>query len=108
MLGRTLTNALKQRIQTAPLDGGVWTGPKIARWLAGFHGLKSVHDRRGWDALVAIGYWVQKPRPRHPQAATEEGRAALKKSLRTRRPKNSSSILKPPSNCGRWMSTGSA
>ena len=29
--------------------------PKIARWLAGFHGLKAVHDQRGWDALIAIG-----------------------------------------------------
>ena len=49
-----------------------WTGPKIARWLAAFHGLKSVHDQRGWDALVAIGWSIQQPRPRHPQAASEQ------------------------------------
>jgi winged helix-turn helix protein len=24
--------ALKQRIKTPPADGGLWTGPKIARW----------------------------------------------------------------------------
>jgi len=100
--------ALKERIVSSPDDGGVWSGPKIARWLAGFHGVKLVHDQRGWDALVAIGYSVQKPRPRHPQAASEEGRATLKKSSKRRRPKSSASILKPPSNCGRWMSTGSA
>ena len=100
--------ALKERIVSAPDDGGVWSGPKIARWLADFHGLKSVHDQRGWDALVAIGYSIQKPRPRHPRAATEEDRAALKKSSRMRRPRSSASIRKPPSNCGRWMSTGSA
>jgi len=55
-------------------------GAKIARWLARFHGLKSVHDQRGWDALVAISYSIQQPRPRHPEAATEEDRAALKKT----------------------------
>ncbi|MPZ57577.1 MAG: helix-turn-helix domain-containing protein, partial [Rhizobiales bacterium] len=38
--------ALKERIKTPPDDGGLWTGPKIARWLAKFHGLKSVHDQR--------------------------------------------------------------
>ena len=100
--------ALKQRIVSSPDDGGVWSGPKIAHWLAAFHGVKPVHDQRGWDALVAIGYSIQKPRPRHPRAANEEDRAALKKSSKRRRPKSSTSILKPPSNYGRWMSTGSA
>src|SRR6266480_2487868 len=28
---------LKERIKTSPDDGGLWTGPKIARWLAGYH-----------------------------------------------------------------------
>lgn len=101
-------NALRERVKTPPADGGVWSAPKVARWLADFHGLQSVHDQRGWDALVAIGYSVQKPRPRHPQAATAEDRAALKKSSRMRRPRSSASILKPPSKSGRWMSTGSA
>jgi len=100
--------ALKQRIASLPDGGGLWSGPKIARWLAEFHGLKAVHDQRGWDALVAVGYSIQRPRPRHPQAANEEDRAALKKSSRMRRPRSSASILKPPSNYGRWMSTGSA
>src|SRR6266850_6531434 len=72
--------ALKERLKTAPQDGGQWSGPKIARWLAAFHELKAVHDQRGWDALVAIGYSIQQPRPRHPEAATEEDRAALKKT----------------------------
>src|SRR5271166_240707 len=77
--------ALKERLKTAPDDGGVWTGPKVARWLAKFHGRKSVHDQRGWDALVAIAYSIQKPRPRHPNSAGEEDRAALKKTARRRR-----------------------
>jgi transposase len=72
--------ALKERVKTPPDDGGLWTGPKVARWLAGFHKLKSVHDQRGWDALIGIEYSIQKPRPRHPQAATEADRAKLKKT----------------------------
>lgn len=77
--------ALKERIKTAPDDGGVWSGPKVAHWLAGFHQIKSVHDQRGWDALIAIGYSIQKPRPRHPEAATAKQRAALKKTAARRR-----------------------
>jgi transposase len=77
--------ALKERIKTPPDDGGLWTGPKVARWLARFHALKSVHDQRGWDALVAIGYSIQKPRPRHPETARETDRASLKKTSASRR-----------------------
>jgi Winged helix-turn helix len=69
--------ALKERLKTPPDDGGLWTGPKVARWLAQFHSLKSVHAQRGWDALIAIDYSIQHPRPRHVQAATQEDRAAL-------------------------------
>jgi transposase len=73
---------LKERLKTPPDDGGVWTGPKVARWLAAFHRLKSVHDQRGWDALIAIEYSIQKPRPRHPKAADEAERDELKKTAR--------------------------
>ena len=98
---------LKERLKTPPDDGGLWTGPKIARWLATFHGLKSVHDQRGWDALVAIGYSIQQPRPRHPQAATEEARAALKKNSRGRQARNNASIKVQRSRSGRWTNTAS-
>jgi hypothetical protein len=76
---------LRQRIKAPPDDGGVWSGPKVARWLATFHALKSVHAQRGWDALVAIEYSMQKPRPRHPEAASNEDRAKSKKTAARRR-----------------------
>lgn len=66
--------SLKERVKMLPDDGGLWTGPKVARWLAQFHAIKFVHDERGWDALIAIGYSIQKPRPRHPKAAGEAER----------------------------------
>ena len=70
--------SLKERLKMPPGDGGLWTGPKVARWLASFHRLKSVHNQRGWGALIAVKYSIQRPRPRHPEAAGEEERAALK------------------------------
>ena len=99
--------ALKERIKTPPNDGGLWTGPKIARWLAKFHGLESVHDQRGWDALIAIGYSIQQPRPRHPEVASKDDRAALKKSSRQRLPRSGANIRARWSKSGRWMNTAS-
>jgi transposase len=94
--------ALKARIRTPPDDGGLWSGPKIARWLARFHGLEAVHDQRGWDALVAIDYSLQQPRPRHPETADEEEREALKKSSRRRPPTSRANTRMPKSSSGRW------
>jgi transposase len=51
--------ALKERIKTPPDDGGQWSGPKVARWLATFNTLKSVHDQRGWGC--ARRDWVFDP-----------------------------------------------
>ena len=99
--------ALKERIKTPPDDRGLWTGPKIARWLAKFHGVRSVHDQRGWDALIALGYSIQQPRPRHPDAATDEDRAVLKKSLRRRLTRSNASIRARALKSGRWMNIAS-
>jgi transposase len=100
--------ALKERIKTPPDDGGLWSGRKVALWLAGFHGFKSVHDQRGWDALIAIEYSVQQPRPRHPGTATDKDRAALKKGSR-RRPRTRSASIRPPrSRSGQPTSIASA
>jgi len=49
-------SSLKERLKTPPGDGGLWTGPKVARWLASFHGLKSVHDQRTFVGKVVRGY----------------------------------------------------
>jgi hypothetical protein len=100
--------ALKERIKAPPDDGGLWTGPKVARWLAMFHALKSVHDQRGWDALVAIGYSIQKPRPRHPEAASDADRASLKKNFSEPSPRRNERARALRSKSGRWTNIGSA
>ena len=100
--------ALQERLKSPPDDGGRWTGPKIARWLADFHGLKSVHDQRGWDALMAIGWSIQQPRPRHPTSRERAGSGALKKSCSAPPPMNGASIRAPQSRSGRRTSIASA
>ena len=76
-------SSLKERLKTPPDDGGLWNGPKVARWLASFHSFETVHNQRGWDALVDRVFHPE-PRPRHPNAAGED-REALKKTARRRR-----------------------
>src|SRR5215203_5210229 len=71
---------LPERLATPPSDGGLWTGPKVAAWMAGERGRAAVLPQRGWEALKAINWSVQKPRPRHPAAATPEERETFKKS----------------------------
>src|SRR3954447_11658589 len=75
-----LLEKLKVRLLEPPPDGGLWTSPKVAAWMAGELGLAEVLPQRGWEALKAIGWSVQKPRPRHPASATPEEREAFKKS----------------------------
>src|SRR4051812_31624591 len=74
---------LPERLATPPSDGGLWTGPKVAAWMAGELGLAAVLPQRGWEALKGINWSVQKPRPRHPAGATPEEREVFKKKLAT-------------------------
>jgi transposase len=79
LLTPELLAALARRLKRPPEDGGVWSGPKAAAWMARHLGLAKVHPQRGWDALRRLGWSLQSPRPRHPRAASPEQRAALKK-----------------------------
>ena len=45
---------LRQALQKPAPDGGVWTGPKVARWIAARIG-KRVHRQRGWEYLRRLG-----------------------------------------------------
>ena len=75
-----LLDKLQDRLREPPSDGGLWTSPKVAAWMASELGLTRVAPQRGWEALKAISWSVQKPRPRHPASATPEQREAFKKS----------------------------
>ena len=75
-----LLDKLKDRWREPPPDGGLWTSPKGAAWMAAELGLTRVAPQRGWEALKAMGWSVQKPRPRHPASATPADKAAFEKS----------------------------
>ena len=82
VLTEAVLAALAKRVRTPPEDGGVWSGPKVAAWMARRLGLQKVHPQRGWEALKRIGWSPQAPRPRHARAATPEEQAAFKRGLR--------------------------
>jgi transposase len=79
LLGAEGEAALRAALAAPPSDGGLWTGPKVAAWMATRLGRK-VWPQRGWDYLKKLGYSPQVPRPRHAEAASPEERAAYKKS----------------------------
>src|ERR671938_790640 len=78
LLSKEVLSAPAERVRTPPEDGGLWSGPKAAAWMARHLGLAKVHPQRGWEALQRIGWSPQAPRPRHARAATAEGQAAFK------------------------------
>src|SRR3954469_1051979 len=77
LLTKDVLAALAERVRTPPDDGGLWSGPKVAVWMARHLGLARVHPQRGWEALQRIGWSVQAPRPRHPRGATAEQRGTF-------------------------------
>ncbi len=84
LLTEAVLSALAKRVRTPPEDGGVWSGPKVAAWMARRLGLARVHPQRGWEALKRIGWSPQAPRPRHARAAGPEEQAAFKGGSRRR------------------------
>ena len=108
LLTEAVLAALAARVRTPPEDGGLWSGPKVAAWMARHLGLAKVHPQRGWEALQRIGWSIQAPRPRHPRAATPEQRAALKGGSRRRSHRPRRRIRTGPSRSGPRMNTASA
>ena len=102
-----LLDKLKARLREPPSDGGLWTSPKVAAWMACELGLTRVAPQRGWETLKAIGWSVQKPRPRHPASATPEEREAFKKSWSTLSSRREPSTRTSRSRSGPRTSTAS-
>jgi transposase len=108
LLTEDVLAALAERVRTPPDDGGLWSGPKVAAWMAGQLGLERVHPQRGWEALKRIDWSLQAPRPRHPRAATPEQRAAFRGGSRPLSPRPRRRIPIARSRSGRRTSTASA
>jgi transposase len=108
LLTKDVLAALAERVQTPPEDGGLWSGPKVAAWMARHLGLARVHPQRGWEALKRIGWSIQAPRPLHPRAATPEQRAAFKGGSMPLSLRPGQRTPTGRSRSGRRMSTASA
>lgn len=79
LLNEHQLEALKERLNSPPDDGGVWSGPKVARVMAHLLGRDHVWPQRGWDYLKLVGYSCQEPRPLHVKG-NAEAKAAFKKT----------------------------
>src|SRR5215208_5998453 len=69
-------------LEEAPPGGGMWSGPKVARWIEEKTGMEKVHAQRGWEYMRKVGHSPQVPRPSNAQGADSEEREAFKKSFR--------------------------
>ena len=58
-------------LQQEPPDGGLWSGPKVARYVRDRWGVETC-PQTGWRWLKQLGFRLVVPRPRHPKAASVE------------------------------------
>jgi transposase len=79
LLSPSLRAELDQALAGEAPDGGVWTGPKVARWISDKLG-RVVSAVRGWELLQQLGYRSYVPRPRHAKA-DPEAQETFKKRL---------------------------
>src|SRR5919206_5171598 len=101
LLTEAVLAALAERLRTPPDDGGLWSGAKVAAWMAWHLGLERVHPQRGWEALQRLEWSLQAPRPRHARAATPEQQAAFKGGSRPLSPRPKRGIPTARSRSGR-------
>jgi len=62
---------LYDALQQEPPDGGLWSGPKVARFVRDRWGIATCPET-GWRWLKKLGFRLVVPRPRHPKAASAE------------------------------------
>ena len=74
-----LKKALKEE---HPEDGGLWTGPKVAKWITKEIG-QPTSPQGAWLWLQKIRFSPHVPRPSHTKSATPEEQEAFKKNLKT-------------------------
>ena len=78
-LSAALSAELDMALRSHAPDGGLWTGPKVATWVAEKSGQR-VHHSTGWRALKRLGFSLQTPRPANKRRASLEEQAEFKKS----------------------------
>lgn len=74
---------LKAALTERPVDGGLWTGPKVANWMSEKLGRK-VSAVTGWHYLQFLGFSLKVPRPRHTDTASPAQQRTFKKNSEKR------------------------
>ena len=66
LLTKQQLEKLGQELESLPSsERGIWTGPKVARWIEKETGASKVWNQRGWEYLKKCSYSWQSPRPQH-------------------------------------------
>jgi transposase len=68
MSGEQLAELRDAVLREAPPGGGLWTGPKVAKWMSTKLN-REVSPRLAWEYLQHLGMSKQTPRPRHARAS---------------------------------------
>ncbi|HEU5377700.1 MAG TPA: winged helix-turn-helix domain-containing protein [Ktedonobacteraceae bacterium] len=61
-------------MQPKPVDGGLWSGPKVAEWMQKRLG-RPIAPQQGWEYLKRVGYSTHVPRPERAKAGKEAQQA---------------------------------
>jgi transposase len=69
---------LKQALLEPPLEGGMWSSSKVARWIERRTGRPNVRAQRGWEYLRKLGNTPQVPRPSNAETDPQEQEAFKK------------------------------
>ena len=83
LLDEAAEEELSEALQGPPpawVGGGMWSGPKVALWIAKRNGLEKVHLQRGFEYLRRARYSPQVPRPANARAEAPEKEAFKKVS----------------------------
>jgi transposase len=105
LLSAAPRQALATALDRQPLDGGLWTGPNVAAWMAATLG-RPVHPQRGWEMRRRLGVRPNVPRPRHAKA-DPAAQAAFQKSSRRSSRRRSRPTPGTSWSCGRQTTTAS-
>ena len=77
---------LREALEGPPpafVGGGMWSGPKVALWIAKRNGLEKVHAQRGFEYLRKVGMSPQEVRRPSSARAEHDEQEAFKKSSRS-------------------------
>ena len=107
LLTPEVLEVVRARLAEPPPDGGLWSSRKVSDVIAIHLGLERVLPQRGWEALKALGWSRQRPRPKNPKSATAEEAQAFKKSWQTSSPKKRPPIPTHRLRCSALTSTAS-